>query len=135
MEEYTIEDNKPKVVVSDLFTDIYKNFNVVDQVDSMKKLSKKELYLLLTVCIDKHSDDDPVVIHNLLPFKEDAMKIYEVQNDEETTDEVLLQLIKETGDKYIETDNIVDIEGNLLPNPLNKQEVRDAKINIINDKD
>lgn len=36
-----------KVVISDLFIDIYKNFNVVNQVDRMKELSKKELYLLL----------------------------------------------------------------------------------------
>lgn len=131
MDEYTVENNEPKIVVSELFIDIYKNFNVVTQVDRMKQLSKKELYLLLTCCFDKHSDDDPVVKHNLLEFREEAMKIYAIQNDEETTDEVLLDLIKETGDKYIETDNIVDSKGNSLSEPLTKQEVRDAKIDII----
>ena len=46
--------------------------------------------------------------------------------------EKLQELIKESGDKYIETDGIVDVNGNKLPEPLTKEEVRDAKINIIN---
>ena len=47
----------------------------------------------------------------------------------------LEELIKESGDKYIETDNIVDVYDNKLPAPLTKEEVRDAKINIINSDD
>jgi hypothetical protein len=131
MNKYKVENNEKKIVVSELFIDIYKNFNVTSQVEKMKQLSKKELYLLLTCAFDKHSDDDPVVRHNLLDFREEAMKIYAIQNDEETTDQDLLDLIKETGDKYIDTDNIIDSSGNKLSDPLTKQEVRDAKINII----
>jgi len=126
------EDTK-KIVVSDLFVDIYKNFNVVTQVERMKQLSKKELYLLLVVCLDKQSDSDPVVKYNMADFKEEAMKIFDIQDDKTTDDVDLLQLIEESGDKYIETDNIVDSNGNKLPEALSKQEVRDAKINIIND--
>ena len=99
----------------------------------MKSLSKKELYLLLTVCLDKHDDEQPTVVYNFQPFREQVMDLFEIQDDKETLNPVLEELIKESGDKYIETDNIVDVDGNKLPEPLTKEEVRDAKINIIND--
>ena len=127
--ESTIEN---KIHVSNEFVDIYTNFNVVTQVEKMKQLTKRELYLLLTVCLDKFSDEDPVVKHNLLPFKEEIMNIFDVQDDKEATDPILIDLITESGDKYIETDYIVYNDDQKLPEPLNKEEVRDAKINIIN---
>jgi hypothetical protein len=93
MYDYDNTDQLNKNIhVSNEFVDIYTNFNVVTQVEKMKQLTKRELYLLLTVCLDKFSDEDPVVKHNLLPFKEEK-----------------------------------------LPEPLTKDQVRDAKINIINE--
>jgi hypothetical protein len=124
-----------KLVVSEDFVNIYKNFNVVNKVEEMKSLSKKELYLLLTVCLDKHDDEQPTVVYNFQPFREQVMELFEIQDDKETLNPVLEELIKESGDKYIETDNIVDELGNKLPDPLTKEEVRDAKINIINNDD
>ena len=121
-----------KLVVSEDFVNIYKNFNVVNKVEEMKSLSKKELYLLLTVCLDKHDDEQPTVVYNFQPFREQVMELFDIQDDKETLNPVLEELIKESGDKYIETDNIVDELGNKLPDPLTKEEVRDAKINIIN---
>lgn len=120
------------VHVSNEFVDIFSNFNVVTQVEKMKGLSKRELYLLLTVCLDKFSDEDPVVKYNLIPFREEIMAIFDIQDDKEPTDQVLIDLVKETGDKYIETDYIVYNDDQKLPEPLTKEEVRDAKINIIN---
>jgi len=122
-----------KIHVSNKFVDIFSNFNVVTQVEKMKQLTKRELYLLLTVCLDKFSDEDPVVKHNLLPFKEEIMNIFDVQDDKDAIDSVLIDLITESGDKYIETDNIVYNNDQKLPDPLTKEEVRDAKINIINE--
>ena len=119
------------VTVSDLFVKIYENFNVVDQVENMNNLSDEELYLLLVYVLDRHSDEDPVVVHNLQPFKEKVMEIYELQDDKETTNTILLELVEKTGDKYIETDYIVDGSGNKLKDPLTKEEVREAKIDII----
>lgn len=127
-----MSDSK-KVVVSDLFVDIYTNLNVCSQVERMKTLSNKELYLLLIVALDKHSDEDPVVLHNLLPFESYGDTIFDLSEDKEVVDPDLLQLIKETDDKYISTTNIVDSKGNPLRDPLNKAEVRDAKIDIIGD--
>jgi len=124
-----------KLVVSEDFVNIYKNFNVVNKVEEMKSLSEKELYLLLTVCLDKHDDEQPTVVYNFQPFREQVMELFEIQDDKETLNPVLEELIKESGDKYIETDNIVDVDGNKLPDPLTKEEVRDAKINIINSDD
>jgi Fe-S-cluster formation regulator IscX/YfhJ len=119
------------VTVSDLFVKIYENFNVVDQVENMNNLSEEELYLLLVYVLDRHSDEDPVVVHNLQPFKEKVMEIYELQDDKETNNTVLLELVEKTGDKYIETDYVVDGSGNKLKDPLTKEEVREAKIDII----
>lgn len=127
----TQESQEKKVNVSKLFFEIYTNFNVVSQVDKMKQLNERELFLLLTVCLDKFSDEDPVVKHNLLPFKDEIMLIFDIQDDKEPTHPSLIMLIEETGDKYIETDNL-KYRGQPLPEPLTKEEVRDAKINIIN---
>jgi hypothetical protein len=129
------EEKEKKIVVSDLYKEIYTNFNVSSQVENMKNLDKRELYLLLTFALDKHSDEDPVVVHNFQPFKDEVMEIYDIQDDKETSNKVLLSLIEETGDKYIETDNVVDSEGNKLREPYNKQEVREAKINLLKEEE
>jgi hypothetical protein len=128
-----MSEETKQLKVSKEFVDIFKNFNVVNVVEDMKLLSKKELYLLLTVCLDKHDDEQPTVVYNFQPFREEVMEIFEIQDDKETLNPILQILIEESGDKYIETDNIVDVYGKKLPDPLTKEEVRDAKINIIND--
>jgi hypothetical protein len=121
-----------ELIVSDEFINIYKNFNVIDQIENMKKLSKKELFLLLILSLDKHSDEDTVVIHNLQPFKEECMLIFDLQDDKEVDNEYIKELVELTHDKYIDTDILIDKNGGELPEPLTKEEVRDAKINIIN---
>ena len=130
-----MSEEKKQLKVSNEFVDIFKNFNVVNKVEEMKALSKKELYLLLTLCLDKHDDEQPTVVYNFQPFREQVMELFEIQDDKETLNPVLKELIEESGDKYIETDNIVDETGNKLPEPLTKEEVRDVKINIINSDD
>lgn len=122
-------DNKAKrIKVSDEFVDIYRNFNVYNQIDKLKSMSKKDLYLMLTLCLDKHSDEDPVVVNNFLPFKEECMKIFDVQDDKGTEDLDLKSLIDETNDEYIDTDILVDSTGGKLPDPYTQQEARDIKI-------
>lgn len=123
-----------KIAVSDEFIDIYKNFNVSSQIDKMKSLSKRELYLLLVLCLDFHSDEDPVCINNYKTFKDEIIEINDIQDDKETSNPILKSLIEETGDKYIDIDNLVDMLENKLPEPLEKGEVRDAKIHNILDK-
>lgn len=128
----THETANKNLIVSEQFVEIFKNFNVVTQVENMKQLSKRELYLLLTVCLDKFSDEDPVVNFNFQPFEKEVMEIFDIQDDKDSTDTDLISLIDESGDKYIETDYIITNNGDKLPEPLTKEEVRDAKINIIN---
>jgi hypothetical protein len=84
----------------------------------------------LTYALDKHSDEDSVVLKNFQPFKDEVMEIYDIQDDKDATNEILLALIEETGDKYIETDDLVDSEGEKLRNPYSKEEARDAKIDM-----
>lgn len=122
--------DEKKLQVSDLFVEIYTNLNVCSQLENMEKLSKKELYLLLILALDKHNDEDPVLLHNLLPWKDTALQIFELQDDKETDILELKELVEETGDKYIDVTILVDVNGNSLRDPLTKEEVRDAKINI-----
>lgn len=122
--------DEKKLQVSDLFVEIYINLNVCSQLENMEKLSKKELYLLLIIALDKHNDEDPVVLHNLLPWKDTALQIFELQDDKETDILELKELVEETGDKYIDVTVLVDVNGNSLREPLTKEEVRDTKINI-----
>lgn len=126
-----MSEEAKNVTVSDLFVKIYENFNVVDQVENMNNLSEEELYLLLVYVLDRHGDEDPVVVHNLQPFKDKVMEIYDIQDDKDTSNTILLELIEKTGDKYIETDYILNTSGEKLREPLTKEEVREAKIDII----
>jgi len=122
-----------KVVVSEDFVNIYKNFNVINQVENMKTLTERELYLLLTVCLDKHDDELPVVKYNFQPFKDQVMEIFDIQDDKETTNKILQCLIDETGSQYIETSDIVNSKDEKLPEPYTKEEIRDVKISLIGD--
>ena len=124
-----------KVVVSDLFMDCYKHFNVYSQVERMNELSERELYLLLILCLDKHDDENTVVKHNFIPFEKQIMEIFDVQDDKEVTNQVLLDLVTETGDTYIETENIVDGSGNKVADVFTKEEVRDIRIDLIDEKE
>jgi len=126
------EKETPKLFVSDEFLEIYKNFNVYDQIEQINKLSDRDRYLLLILCVDKHDDENPIVLYNFKPFKEEIKEIYEVQDNKETTNQVLLDLIKETDHKHIESDYIRDKDGNQVPDPFDRDEVRDKKIDIIN---
>jgi hypothetical protein len=126
------EKETPKLIVSDEFLEIYRNFNVYDQTEQINKLSDRERYLLLILCVDKHDDENPIVLYNFKTFKEEIKEIYEVQDNKETTNQVLLDLIKETDHKHVESDYIRDKDGNVVPDPFDKNEVRDKKIDIIN---
>jgi Fe-S-cluster formation regulator IscX/YfhJ len=101
-DENTDKSNK-NINVSNEFVDIFKNFNVVNKVEEMKLLSKKELYLLLTLCLDKHDDTQPTVVYNFQQFREEVMELFEIQDDKETLNPVLQELIKESGDKNPKT--------------------------------
>lgn len=119
------------IVVSDQFFEIYKNFNVTTQVEEMMCLDKHELYLLLTLCLDKHDNNDVCVLNKFKAFKNEIKEILDLQEDKEVTNQYLLDLTKSTDDSYIETDNIVNSNGDKIPDPYTLQEVRDIKIDLI----
>lgn len=124
-----------EIKVSDEFVKTFRNLNVINVTEEIKKLDVKEKYLLLLLCLDVFESEDPVVRHNILPFESEVMEIFDLQDDKETTNPVLISLIKETEDKYIDTDAIRTSLGEKLPKPLTKQEVREEKIKIINSID
>jgi len=115
------------ISVSELFLDIFRLFNVSDQRERMKQLTKKELYFLLISAMDNHNEDDPVVITNFSDFELEINEILEFQESEKTTNEYLLELVKETDDSWIST-TVVE-----LPTPYTRDEVRDLKLGGILD--
>lgn len=127
-----------KIKVSDLFVDIYKNFNVVSQSKKMKLLDRKELLLLLTLAIDSFSEENVVVIDNFREFKDELDLIYNLQNDDAVTDADILFLSDKTGEKYIDTTSITDLSGSSMPKPLTEEEAtvarREASITQIFDE-
>lgn len=128
MREKELEKN---IVVSDEFFEIYKKFNVTTQVEEMKALDKEELYLLLTLCLDKHDATNALALSNFRAFADEIKEILDLQEDREVTNQHLLDLAKRTEDSYIETDNIVNSKGEKIPEPYTLQEVRDIKIGLI----
>jgi|GEM_PF-4331584 len=137
---------KKTIVVSNLFIDIYKNFNVYKQVNKMKKLSRKELLLLLILSSESFDESNAIVIENYKEFKKELQILYDSLPDNLDDDKLvidrdfinlLILLGDETGDKYIDTSKIVDSVGNKLPKPLSEKEAlikrREIEIeNIIN---
>jgi hypothetical protein len=125
---------KDKLTVSQLFVEIYKNFNVSDQRENMKKLPKDELYYLLDTCIDSHDEDDLTVCQNFSPFADEIKNILSIHdnsilgNSSSLTD---LDYKSITNRIY---DNRVTENGDPLPKIYTKDEVRELKLNKIFDK-
>ncbi len=126
------ENKESNITVSELFLEIYRNFNVSNQIDKMNLLTKEELYLLLDACIDRHDEDDSTVQLNFSPFVEEIKEILKIHSGEDVDDKVL----KNLQDKISQT-LICELKtqsGEDLPDPYTKEEVRDLKLNKIFDK-
>jgi len=115
------------MTVSELFLDIYRLFNVSDQRERIKQLTKKEVYFLLHCAMDNHNEDDIIVIVNFSDYEFEVNEILEFQETEKTTNQYLLDLVKETDDACIST-SVIE-----LPTPYTKEEVRDLKLGGILD--
>ena len=126
------ENKESNITVSELFLEIYRNFNVSNQIDKMNLLTKEELYLLLDACIDRHDEDDSTVQLNFSPFVEEIKEILKIQSGEDADDKILKNLqdrISQTLICELKTQS-----GEDLPDPNTKEEVRDLKLNKIFDK-
>ena len=123
------------ITVSKEFVEIFKMFNVVKQTEEMKRLSRKELMLLLIVSVDSFSEENNMVLENLKDFKEELELIYDLQQDKECNDNDLLELAKDTEEKYIDTTRIKTLDEKNLPEPTTDEEAillrRDITINTI----
>ena len=110
---------------SELLIDIFKMFNVNDQRERMKQLTKKELYYLLLCCTDYHDEEHSTVILNLMDFEKEIDEILKHQESEKTTNPFLLELVQETGSDFIE---VVD-----MPKTYTIEEIRELKLKNILD--
>ena len=81
---------KKTIVVSNLFIDIYKNFNVYKQVNKMKKLSRKELLLLLILSSESFDESNAIVIENYKEFKKELQILYDSLPDNLDDDKLVI---------------------------------------------
>ena len=121
-----------KIIVSRKVIDIFLTFDKMVRVDDIKELSEKELYILLLMAIDSFSDTDKYVVHNITPFEEEVVQIFNIQNGLAPNNETLLEMVEESGSFFISTDSFVDEDGDRIPDLLNKSSVRKHKIKILN---
>ena len=118
---------------NETFIEIYRNFNVCNQIDKVKTMDRKEKYILLNLCIEKHNEDDLQVIENLSSFVEEVTSLQNLfKNDSNQEDPLLNELSMKYG-RYLNIP-IEDIHGNELPDPYSREEVRELKLNNIFDK-
>ena len=119
--------------VSDLFIDIYQNFNVTNQSERMLMLSRKELILLLILTIDDFSVKNEIVMSNYTD-EELVLLIYKMADEQEVNDPDILDLVSEFG-SYINVNDLRDKNDNPLPNALSEEEAtikrREIHINKI----
>lgn len=91
--------------------------------------------LLLIVSVDSFSEENNMVLENLKDFKEELELIYDLQQDKECNDNDLLELAKDTEEKYIDTTRIKTLDEKNLPEPTTDEEAillrRDITINTI----
>ena len=125
------ENKESDITVSELFLEIYRNFNVSNQIDKMNLLTNVELYLLLVACIDRHDEDDITVQLNFSQFVDEIKEILKIHSGEPDD-----KILKNLQDRISQT-LVCELKtqtGEDLPEPYTKEEVRDLKINKIFDK-
>lgn len=125
-----MEAEKNIIRVSDEFISIYSKFNVISQINEIKKLSRKERLLLMALSVDSFSEDNAIAIENYREFKEDLKLIFELQNDKKVEDKDLKDLSEMTGDKYIDTSKIRNSKNESLPDPLSDDEATNLRREI-----
>ena len=132
----TFAKEEKDVVVSDLFFDVYKNFNIYDQSERMKSLTEIELYLILSCVCEKH-EDDSIVIESLSNFEKELSNFIDFEKSGQTDVEPLISIsnmFKSVIDSQfggVIYSKIVDKDGNKLPDPYKKDEARDIKMSIL----
>ena len=110
-----------RIVVSDKFIEIYKNFNVVPQISKMMELSREELLLMLVVTFRVYDYND-VVMTTYKHYEKDLSYIDSVMFDSKLTDPEKIKMREIILENYLETDKIFDKFDNLLPEATTEEE-------------
>ncbi len=132
-----------KRIQSNLFFEIYQNFNVLDQTQNIRQLSISDMYCLLVCCIDGHDLSDAMVKYNFKPFIKEITNILRLQEveSESESDQISIELneygvdvegIKKKnifGEKF--SDNILSESGESLPKTYTISEVRELRLSNI----
>lgn len=122
------------MIVSDLFADVYQNWNVFNQVKKAKKLCRPERLLMLMASVDFDIDNQFVIL-NFRSFGEEIEILKQFYFDKNPLNLDLLSILNKTPNGYQRIISIFDRHGNRLL-PLTEEEAkikrREYLINIIN---
>lgn len=112
--------------VSNLFVEAFLNINVSDQSENLKKLSERELLLLIILTCEKFNEPattkestpelDNYVINNLKPYEDYIISIYKYYND--GVDEYNISEL----DNIVDSESIFDESNNPIPKSLTPTE-------------
>jgi hypothetical protein len=86
----------------------------------------------LNACIESHSDQDPQVLQNFHSQIENVNNLRDLFDTGSSDNETLRELLKQYG-PYLSIP-LQDKDGNDLPHPLTRNEVRELKLNNILDQ-
>lgn len=122
-----MKEKENTIIVSDIFFNIFRNFNVSDQTRKMIELDEEELYLLLDSCIDLHDIEDITVISNFKNFNKELEFLNNLhdgnQKNQQKNENLFFNLSKIR----------INSSGENLPTPYTKSEVREIKLGKIFD--
>lgn len=110
-----------KVIVSKMFIEIYKNFNVTTQIKQMQELSREELLLMLIVTFRCYQYTN-VVTETYKYFEDDLIFIDNVMFADKLKDPDKLKMREIIFDRFLDVDKIFDEDDNPLPEPTTEEE-------------
>jgi hypothetical protein len=122
------------MIVSDLFVDIYTNFNVCSQVNKIKNLRRPERLLILMSAVDFDINNE-FVSYNFRNFKNEIEILKQLYLHRNPQDYDLLSVLRKEKNRYDRIATLHDKNGNKLI-PLTEEEAkvkrREYLINLIN---
>jgi hypothetical protein len=115
-----------KVIVSNKFIEIYKNFNVVSQIKQMEELSREELLLLLIITFRTYEFTD-LVTKTYKYFEDELLYIDSCLFDYKLKDPDKLKMREVISDRYLDSEKIFDEQDNPLPPPTTEEDAKNIR--------
>lgn len=113
-----------KLIISDELVECYKLFQVVDISKNISILSRKEQIILFLLILENYSEWNTTSLNNFKNGVDVLQLIYKLQKEEFIDYDADIEfLTNKTGNKFIDTADLMDKRGHRIPDPLTKEEI------------